>query len=238
MNPGKITYALIHSPLVGPLTWRLVQEEMIKRNLEAVTPELHDSPETGQPFWQQEADSAVQWLSAVPRDRSIVLVAHSGAGALLPAIHHALDRDIHAYFFVDAGIPRHNFSRLDLMRLQNESWAEQFLKSLLRGELFPTWTEEDLKDVIPNQGLRSQMVAELNPRGFDFFNEPIPVSDSWPEAPCAFIKFSEPYDWDFKLARQMGWLVREMNEGHFHMLVDPVEVTDVILETMQELDEL
>ena len=68
-----------------------------------------------------------------------------------------------------------------------------------------------------------------------FFAEPIPVFSGWPDAPCAYIKFSAPYDWDFRQAKQAGWLVREVNAGHFHMLVDPSVVTDVIVDLVEEL---
>ena len=231
----NIIYALIHSPLVGPLTWQLVYSEMEKRGLEAIVPTLSEHPNSALPFWQQHAESVAHSLTRIPQSRSIVLVAHGGAGPLLPIIRQSLAHSIGAYVFVDAGLPRDHSSRIDLMRSQDQSWAEQFHQTLLHDERFPTWNEDDLREVIPDDELRRKMVAEINPRSLSFFTEPIPVFVGWPDAPCAYIKFSAPYDWDARQARQASWLVREVNVGHFHMLVDPSGVTDVIVEAVQEL---
>ncbi len=228
-------YALIHSPLVGALTWQLVCSEMEKRGLEAIVPTLLDHPNSTQPYWQQHAESVAKSLTGIPQNRSIVLVAHSGAGPLLPIIRQALSHAMSAYVFVDAGIPRNGASRLDLMKFQDQQWGEQFHQALLHGEQFPMWDEDDLREVIPEDELRRKMMAEIHPRSLSFFTEPIPVFAGWPDAPCAYIKFSTPYDWDARQARQAGWPVREVNAGHFHMLVAPTVVTDVIVEAVQEL---
>jgi hypothetical protein len=36
-------------------------------------------------------------------------------------------------------------------------------------------------------------------------------------------------------ARQMGWLTYTLEAGHFHMLVDPRTVTDLILKAVDEI---
>ena len=74
------------------------------------------------------------------------------------------------------------------------------------------------------------MVAELRPRQLDFFTEPIPVFAGWPDAPCAYIQFSPVYEPLAIQARQAGWQVHRLEAGHFHMLVDPSAVTDMILD--------
>ena len=215
----NITYVLIHSPLVGPLTWQLVCDEMEQRGIEAITPTLTDHPISTQSYWQQHAESVAGSLAQIPQDRGIVLVAHSGAGPLLPIIRQSIVHSIKAYIFVDAGIPRHNSNRLDLMRLQDDQWAQQFHQTLLQGGQFPTWNEDDLRELISDGDLRQKMVAEINPRVLTFFTELIPVFAGWPDAPCAYIKFSASYDWDFEQAQQADWLVHKMKAGHFHMLL-------------------
>lgn len=230
------TFALIHSPLVGPLTWRLVSRELAKQQLDVVVPTLIDRPESTQPFWQQHAESVAQSLDRVSKDHRIVLVAHSGAGPLLPAIRQALPHSIGGYIFVDAGLPRDGLSRLDLMKLQDQSWANEFHQSLLRGDRFPDWSVDDLRDIVPDDQLRQQLVAELRPRSLSFFAEPLPVFDGWPDAPCAYIQFSASYAWDAQQARLAGWPVREVNArtraGHFHMLVDPAAVAEWIVNAL------
>ena len=50
-------YVLIHSPLVGPLTWKLVADQMRQRNREVIVPTLVDSPDSEEPYWKQHAES-------------------------------------------------------------------------------------------------------------------------------------------------------------------------------------
>jgi pimeloyl-ACP methyl ester carboxylesterase len=228
------SYVLIHSPLAGPLTWESVRREMQQCGLTAIVPELRDGPHSTQAYWHQHAGSIARVLTRIARDREMVLVAHSGAGALLPALRTMMGHSILAYVFVDAGIPRDGLSRLDLMRLQDQAWADQFHQALLRGERFPTWDDDDLREVIPDDRLRREMLAEVRPRALEFFSEPIPVFSGWPDAPCAYIKFSTSYEWDFDQAKQAGWRLRQVDAGHFHMLVDPSAVADIIIEVVQE----
>ncbi|HXQ33652.1 MAG TPA: hypothetical protein VN843_06485, partial [Anaerolineales bacterium] len=122
----NITYALIHSPLVGPSTWELVYGEMINQGVKPIIPTLLDDPNSALPYWQQHAESVALDLAQIPKNESIVLVAHSGAGPLLPAIRHKLSHSVCAYVFVDAGIPHNGLSRIDLMKLEDRAWAEQF----------------------------------------------------------------------------------------------------------------
>jgi hypothetical protein len=228
-------YILIHSPLVGGLTWALVADQMRQEGLDVVIPLLLDSSDSPEPFWKQHAESVSQALAHVPKDNALTLVAHSGAGPLLPVIRQNLPNPVNAYVFVDAGIPRDGSTRMDLMKWEDPEWAEQFQEELERGERFPNWTMEGLRDVIPDEPLREQMVAEIRPRGLAFFTEPIPVFSGWPDAPCIYIRFSAPYESPATQARQAGWPTYELEAGHFHMLVDPATVKEMIVKAVNKL---
>ena len=102
----NLTYALVHSPLVGTFTWQLVCEALIGQGFKAVIPALLDDPNSTLPYWQQHADSVARDLAHISNNETNVLVAHSGAGPLLPAIRQRLTHSICAYVYVDAGIPR------------------------------------------------------------------------------------------------------------------------------------
>jgi hypothetical protein len=226
---GLPVYVLIHSPLVGRLTWEPVARQMQARNLEVAVPSLIDEPDSNRPYWQQHAVSVSRALVRLAENQRLVLVAHSGAGPLLPAVRQFLAHPIAAYIFVDAGMPQDGFSRLDLMEIEDPAWASQLRQELLADRRFPSWSAEQLSKVIPDPDLRRRMAAELQPRGLDFFSEPIPVFTGWPDAPCAYLWFSEPYAQDAAQARQAGWLLQHMPAGHFHMLVDPAKVADIMI---------
>ena len=222
-------YVLIHSPLVGPLTWSRVADEMKQRGLEVLVPTLKDSPDSKEPYWEQHAESVSQSVENIPKDIPVTLVAHSGAGPLLPVIRQAIPNPVRAYVFVDAGIPRADASRLDLMKIEDSEWAAGFQEELERGGSFPNWTADDLREIIPDENLRGQLVAEIQPRSLDFFTEPIPVFDGWPDAPCVYIQFSPVYEKPAALARRSGWPTYEIKAGHFHMLVDAKKVAELII---------
>ena len=234
MNKNNV-YVLIHSPLVGGLTWALVADQMRQKSLDVVIPLLLDSSDSPEPFWKQHAESVSHALAHIPKGQAVTLVAHSGAGPLLPAIRQYLPNHANAYIFVDAGIPRDGATRLDLMKSEDPEWAEPFQEELESGERFPNWSMEDLRDVIPDESLREQIVAEIRPRGLSFFTEPIPVFSEWPDAPCVYIRFSGPYDRPAAQARQAGWPTYDMEAGHFHMLVDPALVSEIIVKAVNKL---
>ena len=228
-------YVLIHSPLVGALTWSLVADQMLRRDINVIVPALVDLSDSIEPIWKQHAESVAQSLAHISKDTFITLVAHSGAGPLLPVIRQSLSNPVHAYVFVDAGIPSAGgATRLDLMKSEDAAWATQFQEHLEGGGMFPDWSFDDLQEVIPDVSLRRQMVDEIRPRGLDFFTEPIPVFEGWPDAPCVYIKFSLPYEYSASQARQAGWPVFELEAGHFHMLVEPETVTALIVRAVHK----
>jgi hypothetical protein len=208
---------------------------MTRRGIKAITPTLTDHPHSEKPFWKQHAESIARSLSLAAETSNLVLVGHSGAGPILPVIRQFLNHPIEAYIFVDAGIPRDGLSRLDLMKTEDPEWAEQFEQALLGGQRYPTWSADDLKDVIPVEDLRETLVAEIKPRAIAFFTEPIPVFEQWPDAPCAYIKFSAAYNRVSERVKEAGWPVQELNAGHFHMLVNPTMVTDMLIEAIKDL---
>ena len=223
-------YVLSHSPLVGPLTWKFVADQMRQRDINVIVPTLTDSPNSENPFWKQHADSVAQELAQIPKSIPITWVTHSGAGPIVPAIRQLLASPVNAYVFVDAGVPRNGASRLDLMKSEDSDWAQEFQQYLEGGGRFPNWSADDLREIIPDTDVREQMMTEIRPRGLSFFTEPIPVFDGWPDAPCIYVQFSAPYKTVAAQARQLGWPTYEFEAGHFHMLVDPEAVTNMIVE--------
>ena len=217
----KEVFVLLHSPLVGPLTWALAADELRQVGVEVAVPALQDAGGTGEAYWKRHVASVARALAAVPVDRALVLVGHSGAGPLLPAVRQVSGRPVGAYLFVDAGIPEDGVSRLGLMVEESADMAEEFRQALASGARLPAWGDADLAEVIPDAGLRQRMLTELRPRSLAFFEEPLPVFEGWPDAPCGYLKFSSAYAPYAALARSNGWTCRELPGGHFHMLVSP-----------------
>jgi pimeloyl-ACP methyl ester carboxylesterase len=223
-------FVLVHSPLVGSLTWSLVASALRERGNSAVVPLLHDSEGSGDSYWAQHVASVTEALASVPPEQPVVLVGHSGAGPLLPALGRAIPHRITAYLFVDAGLPLDGRSHLSDMAASVPELARQLRTHLAGGGRFPEWREEDLRTIVPDPAMRRRLVADLQPRDLTFFEEPIPGFASGPHAPCAYLQFSAPYEGAAARARQEGWPFRAIAAGHFHMLVEPEEVAAALVD--------
>jgi hypothetical protein len=99
------------------------------------------------------------------------------------------------------------------------------------GNLLPVWSDDDLRDVIPDAAIRRRFVAELAPLPLAVYDEPLPVPSSWPDAPCGYLRFgSNPaYADPAAQAQRAGWPYHVVEGEHFHMLVNPPAVTDALL---------
>jgi hypothetical protein len=123
------------------------------------------------------------------------------------------------YLFVDAGLPQDGRSRLDLF--DNAAEAQRFRQSALKaGGFLPTWSDQDLRQVIPDDELRRRFVAELTPVPLAVYEEPLPVFSGWPDAPCAYLRFGDnpAYAAPAAHAQQAGWPYLQLDGHHFHMV--------------------
>jgi hypothetical protein len=222
------TFVLVHSPLVGPSTWSLVAEELRARGLPVAIPSL-PAERPGEPYWRQHVDAVVaQVADAAP---PLVLVGHSGACPLLPAIGAAVRDPIAAYVFVDGDLPLvpAGGSRLDLLRAASPALAAELEALLDQGGAFPTWRDEDLREEIPDPALRASVVAEVHPQPRPFWEEQLPAVAGWPDAPCGYLELSAHYGGAATRAQREGWAYRHLPGRHFEMLTRPAEVADAIV---------
>jgi hypothetical protein len=229
---------LIHSPLVGPLTWSLVADALLERSMSVAVPTLH-SEGAATPYWVHHAAAILESLTPVPIARPIVLVGHSGAGPFLPAARSRMLHPVQGYIFVDARLPgRDGASRLDLS--ESRAAAERFRLRAHEGWL-PVWTDlvgitrEVLHELIPDPVLHQRFVTELRPTPLAVYAEPLPVPPGWPDAPCGYLKFSPVYEPAAARARQMRWPCLALPGGHFQMLVQPTAVADALIALVQML---
>ncbi|MCB9136417.1 MAG: alpha/beta fold hydrolase [Anaerolineales bacterium] len=225
-------FALIHSPLVGPLTWKLVAQQLKEAGHTVILPTLMDNGSS--PFCLQHADSAAKAISQNGTD-TCILVGHSGAGPLLPLIGAEMNIPVSAYIFVDAGLPQPNTSRLEMLKNEIPAQAEDFETFLKNGGCYPQWQDADLHPLLPDLLLRRQMLAELNSRDLSFFTEIIPPSPGWETNLCGYIQLSSGYTVPADHARQKGWPVFEFQAGHFHLLVEPQVVANALVQMASQL---
>lgn len=223
-------FILIHSPLVGPFTWYTVARSLQERGHTTIIPRLLDNADITAPYWQQEVSSIVDQVELQTLYPPTILVVHSGAGPLLPAIIDALNQQIALCVFVDAGLPSEGSQcRLDLMYAEDDEWAAAFEAELKLGATYPNWTDEQLATIIPDAAIRQKLIDDVQPHGTGFYTEPIPTPDRWKSVPCAYLGFSETYRPYFEKATQQSWQTRWIAAHHFYMLTNPTEVSDTLI---------
>jgi hypothetical protein len=229
MDAGTIV--LLHSPLVGAESWGALPEALRRAGADALTVRVDGDGRP--PFAERYVRQAVgSVLGTGPPSGRLVLAGHSGAGPLLAAVGTSLrgrGRPAAGYLFCDAGLPWAGASRLDLLAVEDPGMAAGFRAELERGGRFPEWDDHDLEPLVPDPQARAALVGSLRPRGLDFFTEPLPAGDGWPDAPCGFLRLSAVYDLWRERAAAMGWPTASLDAGHFHPLVDPDGVAAAML---------
>ncbi len=224
---------LLHSPLTSATAWGRLPEVLRGSGLRVVVPEVLDDDEP--PYAVRYVGRVAVQLRELLGSTPCVLVAHSGAGPLMPSLgfaRHAAGGRVTGYVFLDAALPRvlHAATRLELMRLDDEAFAGQLETALRSGARFPRWSDGDLRDEVPDPGDRALLLAGLRPRSLDYFTEPLPMPEDWPDAPAAYVRLSDAYLRPAETARRRGWPVVTRDPGHFGALTDPEQVAQALAE--------
>lgn len=232
---GDVTFVLVHSPLVGPVTWEPAAAALRSRGHRAVVPSLLDTLRSGPPYVGPQVDAVVAAVRAAATgstDEGYVVVGHSGAGPLLPAVGAALrglyPGGVRAYLFVDAAPPRPGRSWWEVAPPQ----LVRTIEGMTRNGWAPPWHQwfppEVIAQEVPDQAGRERLVAELRPLPVAMFREPAPVVPGWPDAPCGYLQLSPAYAEYHAWADERGWRTASLDARHLTLYADPALVVDVM----------
>lgn len=229
----KPSFILINSPLLGLFTWSLVAEQLREQGYLVFEHELIDDAQSALPFWKQEVENFDFVHKAT--ESETLMVGHSGAGALLPALGQKLTAK--GYIFVDAVLLFEPASRLELLAAENAEMAESFEVHLKAGGHFPNWSDEQLQGLIPDADLRQRLLMDIRPRTLPFFTERIDPPNDWDKSPlrCGYIKLSDSYTYYASQAEARGWSVLRRESHHFAMLTEPAAIAKMLVEMGQKL---
>lgn len=221
-------FVLVHSPLVGPYTWKLVGKALSHRGYAVATPELRSPAGATEPYWQLHTAVVANAAHTLPAASPLVIVAHSGAGALVPSSVDALRDRVAAAIFVDAGLPHPGRSRLETF--EDAAMARQWRESARAGMLRPPWSDADLRPIVPANDVRAAFLADIEPSALETYTEPMSPSAMPADVTCAYLLFSPAYRPHFEQARRLSWPARDLPGNHFHMLVDPEAVATTLID--------
>ncbi|WP_206314232.1 alpha/beta fold hydrolase [Streptomyces coryli] len=224
---------LVHSPLVGASTWEPVAEVLRGRGYGVTVPSL--APVEGGPYYPRLAARAADEVAGGER---VVLVGHSGAGALLPAVAEAArarGAAVAGAVYVDALLPHPG--RAWFATVPPELAAR--LRELARDGVLPPWDTwfppGTVEALLPDPAVRARFSAELPRVPLAYFAEPAPPAPALPPARTAYLQLSEAYEPQAAAAEREGWRVARIAADHLAVLTAADEVGGELAELVRSV---
>jgi hypothetical protein len=185
-----------------------------------IVPSLAGFEKGARPFLPRMLRTMMDQVQPGPAER-VVLVAHSGAGVLLPYLAEALQPTRVSAVFADAALPAEPGPGAI-----TDSGFLPFLRDIASDGILPPWPQwwssADLSPLYPDDDTRRIIEAEAPALPLAFFEEQLPETPpSWRFLAKGYLRFSEAYEALANEARRRGWPVRDLPGEHLHMLVQP-----------------
>ena len=221
MTPNLL---FVHSPVAGPSTWTYTAQALRQKGFGCVVPDLTEVPSP--PYYPKYAEAA----SAAVADETgpVVVVGHSAAGALLPAIAEAVGDRTRGALFVDAMLPQPGRSWFDTA----PAGTEAQLRELAADGVLPPYDKwfppGTLAQLVPDPVRLARLIAEVPRLPLAYFDEPAPPARFAESVACAFLRLGPPFDSAADKAQRLGWWVARRNWDHLRMLSAPDAVADLI----------
>jgi hypothetical protein len=216
-------FILVHSPLMGAVTWSWVAGELRDRGHDVVVPSLKRAATSGS--WQRCVDAV---LGDAPADPA-ALVGHSGAGPLLPVIASRMHHPPERLVFVDATVP----PRRGEARLAPPEFLDS-LRALALGETLPPWSEwfdpGTMEALVADEERRDAVLDDLPELPLSYFEERVPMPTGWADTDGAHVLLSDAYRPDAAEARSRGWPVAELPGQHLDIVTRAADVATAILD--------
>ncbi len=227
----EASWLLVHSPLVGPSSWRPVDDEARARGVDVIRPDLTSVGDAPAPRWEHFVDSAVR---ATDGRSDLVVVGHSGAGAMLPAIGARMGDRLRALVFVDSVVPPPRGAHTTSERLRG-SLDEKIANGRLL-QWLDWWPDDVVAELVPGPEGRSELRSDMPRLPRSFYDEDVPVPLEWSTGPCAYLRLSSAYDEELDAAGRIGWPCAAIDGTHLSIFTDPSSVLDGIEALLTRLD--
>lgn len=226
-QPMATVLALLPSPLLGPSVWQPAAEVLQVQGWITTT----CTPAAGARTARDVLDA---FVAGLPADDELVLVAHSNAGAYVPAIT-SRHRSIVGAVFVDAVMPPERGhvplappAFLDFLRIQADADG-----------LLPVWTDwwekADVAALFPDDETRRRIEREQTRLPLSYFKDQLPVPEGWDDRPAAYLAFGNTYGPERDEAERRQWPVNTLPGEHLHLLNDPAQVVATLIALLDRL---
>ena len=225
-----VKLVVLHSPLVGPATWRWLVPELRARGFEVASADFRADMAGDPPYYAKLVRTACASLAPAP-ETSTFLVVHSGAGSLVPA----LATDLAGAIFVDALMPHPGRAWFETVP---DALKVRLEKSARAGCVPPWhrwWPDGAIRALFADQDSYSEFVAELNEIPLAYLHEPAPGVELQSGFRSAYLQLGPGNAVEAALAEQLGWPVRRIQLHHLATITHPQLVAASIAELVAEL---
>jgi hypothetical protein len=225
---GAPRFVLLHSPLLGPASLAPLAATLAERGDVVQAPAWPKLSTIGDGYYEalvQAMAANIDGAGAEP----VLLVAHSGAGALIPALAHRLRSPLAGVIFVDAGLPHPGRSWLDA----GPPDAREALRGGAQMGQLPPWDDwwppGALSKLVPDAAVLGPVIAELEPLPLAYFEEAAPPEElADVGAPCGYLQLSTGYADEARIAGRLGWQNISLPLNHLGPLSHPKAVAAVV----------
>ncbi|MFT7597750.1 MAG: hypothetical protein ACI8TP_000670 [Acidimicrobiales bacterium] len=223
-------WLLIPSYLIGPETWRGVDEVLNLLGQATVLPKsVRTKP--------GDADHIGPWLKAVldamPKNtgQEVVVVGHSAACPRLPMVADALlqaEWDVESVILVNGRFPAED----GMSPVDADKPLAAMLDDLMRPDDYVPpwylWWGGMIRDMLLEED-RERVFSEAMPMPRALFDQAIPVPVLPDSVERAFLATGDMYAMGYERALEEGWHVARLDGEHLHLVVDPVTVAGTLL---------
>jgi quercetin dioxygenase-like cupin family protein len=217
-------WLLVHSPLVGPATLAPLGAALAADGDVVALADLGGIGDVPPPGWRFAVERAAAAAEVTPGSVNAVVVAHSAAGALAPAVAEAVGAE--ALVLVDAVVPPPRGEHVPGGRFRS------FLDTLpLTDGRLPPWHEwfpAELEQLLPDPEQRAVVLAEVPRLPLERVLEAVPVPDGWASVPAAYLQLSPAYDDAAAEALQRGWPLGRLHGNHLSTATDSTAVASAV----------
>jgi hypothetical protein len=207
-----VQIVLVHSPLVGPSTWRPVAARLRADGFDVVVPSLR-------------GDDMVGAITAAATARRCALVAHSGAGLLVPG---AVTGAVAAIVLVDTPVP----PRSGTVRMATGGYRRMLADLAGADGVLPPWSrwwgDGVFAALVPDEAIRAELEDEMPALPLSFFDRDIAVPAGWDSRPVTYVQLSGAYDDDAAACAARGWPVARLPGQHLDIVTRPAEIAGLI----------
>ena len=240
------TFVLVHPAWLGAWYWKKVAPLLRARGCEVYTPTLTGLGElshlarrdVGLGTHVQDVVNALEYADL----HDVILVANSSGGMVITSVAERAPHRIAQLIYLDAFVPTHGQSLLDLLSPERRRALEEFARAEGEGWLVPRFAPLPWEHIVRNLwGVQDAadvrwMLERLGATPLGHFTEPVQLTNAASVTVARTyvrcLQFKQArFDEHAAIARRTpSWRYREMPTPHLPPITHPREVTELLVE--------